>query len=777
MHTKTLNKVWIGRCISLLLILAFCGLIIWAVMYIREADEIRARNQNAGASTSPIAVDRKKKYGESGFQKVAENELLILCADFSSGEISVEQKSTGKVWYSNPIDRNEPGIQGVKNRLSSQILYTSVNVKTERTTTYDSFSQSLRQGGMSHEMIDNGVRFRFAFPTTGIIIPIEYVLDGDALRVSVPMDELQELWSEEFVTLSIDVLPFFGVSGLEDEGYMFIPDGSGALIELNSDKYTYMQYTGAFYERDSVLDSSRNNSLREQITMPVFGMKTNDAAFLGVVTEGAETGKLYSYLSRKATSYNQVYTQTTLRAFSKWGVSLSGTNNINTSEESANAIDITDNLLSGRAYTVKYFFLEKEDADYSGMSRRYRKYLADKNRLNNSELAKAPYLILDVYGAVPITQVVMGISRDVITDLTTYNQACEIVRTLKERGVENILLNYVGGLRGGVEGKLYDTAQIEPALGTQQDFDDMLAYFEQENVQVFFETNPMLFYEAGNGYSRRSHAVKSFFDNYAWNVPYSSAGRVLEISRRGSNFVSPRYVPSFVEKFAASAASMGIRNISVDGLGNMLYSDLNKDERYVLRPEVRDLWLEAGRKALDSSDYLMVHGGNMFIASVADVITDTAANASEFDVEEYGVPFYQMTLNGSVLLGTKPINQNADYHKAFLQAMETGESIKFNVMHASPTKLVKTQYSRMVSFGWENWVDTIVEDYRRMMAVLGPVAGERIVNHTRIADGVTQTVYESGRSVLVNYNDTEYLYGDKSLAARDCILLDVKEGE
>ena len=43
----------------------------------------------------------------SGFDKIAENDYLILHINKQTTEIAVEEKSSGEIWYSNPPDRNE----------------------------------------------------------------------------------------------------------------------------------------------------------------------------------------------------------------------------------------------------------------------------------------------------------------------------------------------------------------------------------------------------------------------------------------------------------------------------------------------------------------------------------------------------------------------------------------------------------------------------------------------------------------------------------------------
>ncbi len=763
--------------LKMILGLAFIIALVVGAQYIMEQDRLRAENAGDTLDKSPIAVDRKRDYGEAGFRQVAENEWLILSADFTTGEISVEQKATGMIWYSNPQSRNDSGIKGVKSRLNSQFIYSAFNVKTAAITTYDSFSQSVRQGGMNYELIENGIKFTYAFPTTGIIIPLCYTLQGESLEVSIPGDEIQELWRDRFVAYTIEVLPFFGASGLDDEGYILVPDGSGALMALNSDKYTYAAYTGTIYGLDRGYSTAVEPSLSETITMPVYGMKVNDAAFMTVITQGAGNGQIMSYLSRKATSYNQVYSRVNLMAF-RTKVAGAGTPNaMNVNDDVKYGIDMTPNMIGGSAYTQKYFFLHGEEATYTGMSRCYREYLSSEEELLQSDLTDRQYLILDVYGAVTLTEVVMGVEREVVTELTSYLEVCDMVRQLKEQGVDNLIINYVGGLRGGWEGELLDAARYEPALGSQREFEEMMSYLGQEGVVLFFESDPVRLYEDGNGFNRQTHAVKGLFEEFAQYTSFVPAGIKQMVEPKDAYLVRQQYVPEIMQKFASTADALGIQNIAVNGLGNILYSNHAKGEAFISREGTIGVWGQAAANARQYAEHLMVHRGNMYTAAYADVITDVAPGASGYDVEDRAIPFYQMTLHGNIVLGTQPINDTADYEYALLQAVESGSSIKYNVMAADSALLVHTAYSKMVSYEWDNWADTIVNQYHRMQAVTGDLAGEQIVFHEQLANGVTQTTYSSGVQVIVNYNEEPYQADGLLVNGRSYVRMEVENDD
>ncbi|MFW6270101.1 MAG: DUF5696 domain-containing protein, partial [Bacillota bacterium] len=74
-------------------------------------------------------------------------------------------------------------------------------------------------------------------------IPIEYTLNKENLNVRIPVDEIKYPQNvlnkkgkmDSYYIYTLELLESFAGAGVDDEGYMFVPDGSGALIKLNND--------------------------------------------------------------------------------------------------------------------------------------------------------------------------------------------------------------------------------------------------------------------------------------------------------------------------------------------------------------------------------------------------------------------------------------------------------------------------------------------------------------------------------------------------------------
>ncbi|MBO7252954.1 MAG: hypothetical protein J6V25_10065, partial [Oscillospiraceae bacterium] len=506
-------------------------------------------------------------------------------------------------------------------------------------------------------------------------------------------------------------------------------------------------------------------TVREKITLPVFGAKVNDGAFMGIIISGDACSSISATTSKKDSAYNHIYPNADITEYS-----LKFNERNSAAHVDSHTIAHSKYLTEGANYAVRYFFLEGDQANYTGMSNLYRDYLEKNGLLKQSDLADEKYLVLDLVGAVSIKKYVFGILRPVVTPLTTYNDVCEIVKELKTQGVDNIIINYIGALNSGLNNKLYDEVKTESVLGSKKDFKNMISYLEQEGVLLFMESNPVDLYENGNGYNEKRDSAMTFFDKYAFQYNYElDLGTQVQDTRW--HLLRPVLASELAGKFAESLDAWNIKNVSYAQLGNAIYSDYNEDESlYTSRTTALKLWADAFKTADEATDYLMVHGGNAYVSSYADVITDVSDCHSNFDMEDQSVPFYQLTFQNNTLLTSVGINTTVDYEYAFLKALETGCSLKYNLIYGDVEQLVGTDYNTMVSYSYDYWKTVVVEQYKEMQEAVGQLAGKEILSHEFLSDDVTVTRYESAE-VIVNYGTEAFTYNGQEIAARDYLIL------
>src|SRR5690625_2557766 len=223
-----------------------------------------------------------------GYTKVAENDKLILYVEEKSLAIKIENKETGYIWASG---LDEPDNYRL-NTTWKHIVQSAITIdykdrqekkKTESILTNDSTPEI--------ELIDHGFTAKVLCYQSKITVQIDVKLAGEGLVVSVPQSEIVEDKYNKLI--SMEIYPFFGAVNEDDiPGYLFIPDGSGALVRFESNKKGVTPYVGPIYGRDEGIQSRRavNEDVVpvEQITMPVFGMVhgAKQNGFIAIVEDG-----------------------------------------------------------------------------------------------------------------------------------------------------------------------------------------------------------------------------------------------------------------------------------------------------------------------------------------------------------------------------------------------------------------------------------------------------------------------------------------------------------
>lgn len=148
-------------------------------------------------------------------------------------------------------------------------------------------------------------------------VPIEYRLEGRELVVRVPVEEIvypvdviDASQPDSEITLpvySLQILPYFGAADKTEEGYIFVPDGSGAIIELNNSRTDSNPYNKTVYGYDYSIEPREEMPFTgEPINYPVFGLKKGEKAFMAVIEKGAPYAAIRADIAGRNNSYNNV---------------------------------------------------------------------------------------------------------------------------------------------------------------------------------------------------------------------------------------------------------------------------------------------------------------------------------------------------------------------------------------------------------------------------------------------------------------------------------------
>src|SRR5690606_3548318 len=197
----------------------------------------------------------------------------------------VTEKASGAVWSSNPPARESDELaKGVKKMdLGSQLLIDYID-DLGKPFQANSLTGSVKEAAPEVRAIDGGVEIVYSFPQAEFSIPVRYTIEDDAFSAMIVTADIKQ--GSKYKLVNISLLPFFGAGDLKEDGYLFVPDGSGALIYFNNGKSSYRSYNERVYGGEAALDLPTKAEVKQAIRLPVFGLKKGDQAYVAVIAQG-----------------------------------------------------------------------------------------------------------------------------------------------------------------------------------------------------------------------------------------------------------------------------------------------------------------------------------------------------------------------------------------------------------------------------------------------------------------------------------------------------------
>lgn len=593
------------------------------------------------------------------------------------------------------------------------------------------------------------------------VIPLNYRLEGDNLVVSVDPGAV-DYNRENYYLVDIDILPYFGAAD-EGDGYLFVPDGSGALIYLNNGKTTVPSYYAMVYGQDesrrilSKVQSEIDASLT--VKMPVFGIKADDQAMFAIIEGGAGYADISADVGGKVTTYNNVYAGFSYLQYGPAALSdMVGASN---SYQLYSPEEFTGN------YQIRYAFLTGEDADYSGMAAYYRQYLEKKGVLNRNTGDGEIPLYTELIGAVDRDKIFLGVKYRAVEPLTTFAQAEQIVAELSGLGIKNQKLIYSGWMNGGLHGTAAMQTKVVGVLGKggvslKKLQDDMSA----QGVDTFMTADLQYVYQDKlmDGYTTMQYSP-GYFDHTNITVSgflQADGSRYMKLA----DLISPCYVDKVAKNLSRTADKYHLSGMNLGTASWFLYSDF-LESRYTDRQKAIGFY-EGGFAALrESTGKLMGDNANAYTFPYVDYIVNTPLSSNGYRILDRDVPFYQMVLHGYIQYAGEAVNMSDDYRTTFLKSVECGAGLYYKWIYGENSLLKETEYDYLYSVHYGNWIDTAAQDYARMAQAFKGLENQLIVEHETVGENVVKTVYEDGSAIYVNYGRVPAQCDGITIGARD----------
>ena len=627
----------------------------------------------------------------------------------------------------------------------------------------------------------------------GFTIPVEYVIEGNTFRATILTDEID--YPPEVGITRIDFLPAFaGADETVEDGYTFVPDGSGALMPINSEDQRQTGYQVAVMNRqkDEALTMNSMN-LRdipyyENTIMPVFGQKQDDNAYFCIIEEGYEFANIVAYVADNFTKFNTAFTSffpivtdeiyyasgtaSGITMFPKVKVEEEKTVIERKRDKETNQLiskEVIEKVVSNYCrlpatdLSVRYAFLSDDAANYSGMAAYYRTYLMNTYGMDKVEAKEDMTYYADIYGIIDKKVSFAGFPFNTKYALTTFDEAEEIVQALFDNGVEDLKLRYVGIANGGLNQRYPGKFKVESNLGGKSGYKEFLEKMDALGVEVYPDIDMTHVYQDRmfDGFSPSNDTVMTLGKTQSIIYDFNLATG-LKDSYGDAEYYHPRWVISprkyeeLFDKMEESLEEYGNKHISLGTLGYKLSSDYNED-MIIDRGQTARVIADQLRQYQEAGYDIIVEKGFIYTVPYASAILNIPLTSSGFTVADYDVPFVQMVLHGLVEYAGEPINLNQDVQYNILKCLEYGATVYGRFMYENDSVFQNTYFLNLFSLNYVNWMNETEEVYTAVNEAIADVQDQFIVNHECLAKNVFRTTYENGKQVIVNYNTFDYV--------------------
>ncbi|MDR0877278.1 MAG: DUF5696 domain-containing protein, partial [Treponema sp.] len=583
---------------------------------------------------------------------------------------------------------------------------------------------------------------------------IHYELEDNSLVVSVPFDRLA--YPKQFPIYQLDILPNFCTGGLTDEGYLFVPDGSGAIIGFNNGKFGQLEYSNTIYGWDEGL--FREAMVQDNYaSFPVFGIEKNNNALLGIIEDGSAYGVIKADVSGRNTPWNNVYAQFTIMHQMEVGFSEKMDNSLTKFETQPPA---------GQQSSIR--FIPCTENGYVGMAKEYRRYILENNPSLGNRTPEDTPVAVEIIGAVDKVQNRLGIPLRLPLKLTSFREAEIMLADFSALEWKDVDIKLTGWFNDSVEHGNPEKVHLISELGGANDLRKLVSASNRFGYRIYGEGDLM--------YIRRNSLFDSFVVNrdairyisgdIAEIFPYNPVvyGFVkTSVIEKPSYIATPGYTEKLIRSFAESAQKYGM-GTGLRSIGRRLGGDYY-EKRFVSREDSMKMQAAALNELKNKDVNILIPRGNIYAVPYADLITEMPLTDHAYGITDHSVPFYQIVLHGIVSYMGNPINLAEDYTLNLLKCIESGAGLYFSFIKEKTMALQETNYRQFYANNYDDWIGDADALYKKFQKDFKGLYAQKIEDHQILTPEVTITVYEDGTRVIVNTGRSAYSYGEFDVGA------------
>ncbi|MGI6759279.1 MAG: DUF5696 domain-containing protein [Bacilli bacterium] len=572
-------------------------------------------------------------------------------------------------------------------------------------------------------------------------IAIEYEVSNEGLKVTVPAKSIIERGSQKIG--KVKILPYFTTAKRGTEGYMVIPDGSGAVMNFDNDKLAYGGFGKRVYGRDTSYYDEIKPVPTEDVLLPMYGLvnKTADTGVVVTADNGATMLNLYADISGRIDSYNRISYEAFLReAQTVWiGLGAAAKPHVKWTE---------DRLLND--VELNYHFLEAKDNNYNDMAKFYRRYLG----LEDNDKTTSTVLNLELIGSYDYDTNFLGIGYTAYDSLTTYKQAMEIIEEMRGHGAEYINVLYRGWQEDGLTNPSISKLSLSKVIGGKKGLKEFVEYTKNNNINFYPYLSFSEFTSFNESFGRQHYSSRTVGNDFSYRYPYNPSFGIFDMNLDEIMVVSPKYYTTFMSKFIKEFnKKVGINSVAFEFLGSSLGGDYKKRQLFYKESAMIEQIQSLQMAKENGIDNINLFTPYQYALPYVSNALEVPYTSTSYEILDYSIPFYQLVVSGSFDYSGMSYNANDEkgmmYH--LMRMLETGSNVQFTFSYEDSAKLIQTKYNNYYYTQYSKWlseVDFLVNSLNELKIHEGV-----LVQHEQLANDIFRVKYSNGIEFILNYTE------------------------
>lgn len=724
-----------------------------------EADETVSGDEDTTGAEDELPEKITDEQAAAMAEKLCENDNFILYGDEENQRLGLYVKESGAYWWTSPInvfsedqvvDPEKGGMMktALRKQIASGCAIKVGDLRQEKRTESAAPVYS-NKAKIKWKTNDKGAVIEYKYNSEGVTLKVHYELCEDSLYVYVNTSEITEkntsLVDGKILT-KLQLCPYFAAAPAVDhdgnptEGYMIVPDGSGAVIKYNNGKGNYPDYLQQVYGRDYTMVPLQAPRVTEQAYLPVLSTVNGSNGIVAVATDGDSNVYTRAQVSgQNKQVYNSCYFEFETRSSDAFFMSGDSANKLNVFEKGD---------IKTERFGVHYYPVTSKDGgmvNYADCAEVYRNYLINEKGLKQQK-SLSNRLYMDLYGGVLKRTSILGLPFNLKTEITGFDQAGKIVEDLKGKGVNNFAVNYNDWTNAAIKGKVSTKVKPSGTLGGNSKFTD---FINTEGVQVYPSMNNFTMNSSSSGYWTLTSTAIRISNAYSRQSTYSLS---FGVSKKGvaPALLSPGKYSQAFEEMVNSYQKKGIDKAGFGYLSSRLVGDYTRKDTYS-RNKTMNLLVDEYKKASSDIGQIIADEANAYVLPYVSTVSGVPVSSSGYVITDFDIPFYQMVIHGYIPYSSNAINKSSNTDETFMLALASGSQIHYDFTYADSDVLQDTEYNDLYYTNYKGWTDAAANQYKAAKQLIGGVSDYTISKYEVSEDGnvLTTTYSKQGQSDVV----------------------------